>query len=107
MSTSVFGTTIEPEVLIEYRGALLKERLNPAALEDFGLSSCAAAWAPSVTALESQTGVLVGVATPFLKGERNGLAKALAAASIRLFLLAIGVDIFGLNFGVMVLLEGE
>ena len=95
MSAFVFGTTIEPEVLIDERGALLKERLNPAALDDFGLSSCAAASAPSVTALDSRTGVLVGVATPFLKGERNGLDKALAAASIRLFLFAIGVDISG------------
>lgn len=98
MSTSVFGTKIEPEVLIDERGALLKERLNPATLDDFGLSSCAAASAPSPTALKSPTGVLVGVATPFLKGERNGLDKALAAASIRLFLFAIGVDISCIEF---------
>lgn len=98
MSTSVFGTTIEPEVLIDDRGALLKERLNPAALGDFGLSSCAAASGPSVTALESRAGVLVGVVTPFLKGERNGLDRALAAASIRLFLFAVGFDISGIEF---------
>lgn len=98
MSTSVLDTTIEPEVLINLRGALLKERLSPAALNEFGLSSCAATSTPSVTALELRTGVLDGVATPFLKGERNGLDKALAAASIRLLLFAIGVDISGIEF---------
>ena len=99
MSTSVFGTTVELEVMTEKRGALLKESFNPAAFDGFGLSSCNAASAPSVTARELSTGVLVGVvATPVLKGDRNGLDKALAAASIRLFLFVIGVDISDIEF---------
>lgn len=99
MSTSVFGTTVELQVLAEKRGAVLKERLNPAASDGFGLMFCAAASAPSVTARESRSGVLVGVvASPILKGDRNGLDKALAAASIRLFLFVRGVDISGFEF---------